>query len=81
MCTEDFHTADFHGRFSYFCSLKDVRRPVNTHVDNDTFTEVVVVWDVFEVLHSSELAVRGRSVLVLAAQFRQRPVKHDKVTS
>lgn len=54
---------------------------MNTHVDDDTLTKVVVVWDGFEMLHSSELAVRGRSVLVLAAQFGQRPVKQDQVTS
>ena len=57
------------------------RRRVITHVYNYTLTEVVVVWDGFEVLHSSELAVRGRSILVLAAEFRQRPVKQDKMAS
>lgn len=55
--------------------------PVGTHVDDDTLTEVVVVWDGFEVLHSSELAVRGRPVLVLAAEFRQRPATQDNATS
>ena len=54
---------------------------MNTHVYNYTLTEVVVVWDGFEVLHSSELAVRGRSILVLAAEFGQRPVKQDKMAS
>lgn len=54
---------------------------MGTHVDDDSLTEVVVVWDGFEVLHSSELAVRGRPVLVLAAEFRQRPATQDNVTS
>lgn len=51
--------------------------PSGTHVDDDSLTEVVVVWDGFEVLHSSELAVGGRPVLVLAAEFRQRPATQD----
>lgn len=57
------------------------RRRVITYVYDYTLTEIVVVWDGFEVLHSSELAVRGRSVLVLAAEFGQRPVKQDKMAS
>jgi hypothetical protein len=53
----------------------------DTHVDDDALTEVVVVWDGFEVLHSCELAVRGRPILVLAAQFRQRPATQDHARS
>lgn len=49
----------------------------NTYVNNNPFTEVVIVWNRFEVHHSSE-RVGGRSVLVLAAEFRQRPKNKKK---
>jgi hypothetical protein len=52
-------------------------RVCSTHVDDDPLTEVVVVWDGFEVLHPGELAVWGRPVLVLAAEFGQRPATHE----
>lgn len=46
---------------------------IGTHVNDDTFAKVVVVWDGLEVRYSSELGVGGVPVLVLAAEFGQRP--------
>ncbi|PSN33501.1 hypothetical protein C0J52_24831 [Blattella germanica] len=45
-----------------------------TYVNDDPLTEVVVVRNRLEVLHTGELALIGRPVLVPAAEFGQRPL-------
>lgn len=46
-----------------------------THVDNDSFTKVVVVRDGLEVRDAGELRVWRRPVIVLTAEFGQRPTE------
>ena len=46
---------------------------VPTHVDNDSLTKVVVVRDGLEVRDAGELCVWRRPVVVLTAEFGQRP--------
>lgn len=51
---------------------------LTTHINDDSFTEVVVVRNWFKVNNSSE-RMGGRSIFVLAAEFWQRPEKKPNI--
>lgn len=50
-----------------------------TYIYYDPLTEVVIVRYGFEVRYAGELGVGGGPVLVLAAEFGQRPVKFGNI--
>lgn len=77
MDQESWNTRDSRG----FAGLLRYNIKVHTHVDDDPLAKVMIVRYGLEVRDSCVLGVGVRSILVLAAEFRQRSARIKVPTS